>query len=558
MKEKGNSHWTGILFIVGYFLCEIVLVSYLSNGAGLDDAEQLANSRFFAWGYGGSQPPLYTWLTILVTHILGTNLISLQLIKFSLLASLFLSIYATMRKLGASVPIATAAMMGLFLLPQIAWESQRALTHSVLATAGCSWTLLAFIHYTQKTTMARAFLLGSAMAVALLGKFNAIFFIIALFTAALSIKHFRTMLKQPSLIFAPLITLVLLAPTLLWIASHGDSMTVRVGKLAIGTGNTPISDRFFALWQLAEKSFYFIAFALLIAVACLFFSRKKIIGAHRVPPIMQHHIIEHHLATTLLARLVGFGLLAVAVVLIVSGATQVKDRWLQPVLFVFPALLSLWLARYYQLYLERFPSTKQNENKKLEWATQSNEVKNAPEHFSDQDGYRLDLGKCDKTRIETRLTSPRKTKTAPELFTRCCLIVAMIIPIILGFYMQAVPPKNKPPIHQLDYADIYSHVIAGQPIHQILSTNAQIGGNMRLFQPHLEILHLETPDIDQKLQIPFVVLWTGAPAMPAPLETILTNNNIALHPTISHMRVNFVVSKAAGIDLYYAYYPALH
>jgi len=83
-----------LIFIIAYFALEIAIMVLFSNGAGTDDAEQLANSNFWALGYGGSQPPLYTWLTILVTKIFGTHLFSLQLLKFSLLASLFLSVSA--------------------------------------------------------------------------------------------------------------------------------------------------------------------------------------------------------------------------------------------------------------------------------------------------------------------------------------------------------------------------------------------------------------------------------------------------------------------------------
>ncbi len=84
-----------VIFVLCYFFAfQAVLVTVVSNGAGLDDAEQLANIGYLDWGYGGSQPPLYTWITNLAASLLGTSMLTLQIVKFSLLASLFLAFTA--------------------------------------------------------------------------------------------------------------------------------------------------------------------------------------------------------------------------------------------------------------------------------------------------------------------------------------------------------------------------------------------------------------------------------------------------------------------------------
>jgi len=477
-----------LIFIMACFVLEIALVVFFSNGAGADDAEQLANSSFLAWGYGGSQPPLYTWLTILVTKIFGTHLLSLQLLKFSLLASLFLSVYTAMRKLGASIPVASAAMMGLFLLPQIGWESQRALTHSVLGTAGCGWTFLALIHYVQKTSFTRALLLGLAMAVALLGKFNTVFFIVALLAACFSLTDFRRILWQPRFIIVPLVTCVCMSPIIFWLFTHGDALTIRAGKLAIGAGDTPVFDRISGLWHLTIKT---VSFTVLVTVAtfiCVFLVKKRKKREEQSHP--------NNIGEALLRRLIFFGLLAVAVFIVASGATQIKDRWLQPILFLVPAFLSLILARYGRFAL--------------------------------------------------------------VAFSRLGLVVACLAPVALALYTSGIFSRHDVPANQLDYAHIYAHVIANQPIKQVLGTDAQIGGNMRLFQPNLTILHDEIPDVSKKLAIPFVMLWTGTAETPEHLGNIVTQAGISLTPHIHHVQVDFVNAKTAKVDIYYAYYHALY
>lgn len=121
-------------------------------------------------------------------------MLTLQIVKFSLLASLFLSVYGAMKLFGFSRMVASASMLGLFLIPQIGWESQRALTHSVAGTAGCGWALLAFAWHMRARHAGSAAALGAAMAAALLGKFNASFFLIMLIVTGLLMPEYRRIL----------------------------------------------------------------------------------------------------------------------------------------------------------------------------------------------------------------------------------------------------------------------------------------------------------------------------------------------------------------------------
>ncbi|MCP5810410.1 hypothetical protein NL321_30120, partial [Klebsiella pneumoniae] len=70
------------------------------------------------WGYGGSQPPLYTWINSVAGDILGIRMSTVFLVKFGMLASLFVSVYAGARLLGMRKAVAAAGMVGVFLLPQ--------------------------------------------------------------------------------------------------------------------------------------------------------------------------------------------------------------------------------------------------------------------------------------------------------------------------------------------------------------------------------------------------------------------------------------------------------
>lgn len=140
-------------------------------------------------------------------------MLTLQIVKFSILASLFLSVYGAMRLLGFSRIVASASMLGLFLIPQIGWESQRALTHSVAGTAGCGWAFLAFAWHMRARHTGSAAALGVAMAAALLGKFNASFFLIMLIVTGLLIPEYRRILLSKLSIVTVLAFAICFGPT---------------------------------------------------------------------------------------------------------------------------------------------------------------------------------------------------------------------------------------------------------------------------------------------------------------------------------------------------------
>src|SRR5690606_5934924 len=124
------------------------------------------------------------------------SMLSLQLVKFSILASLFVSVFAGLRLLGFSQSVASAGMLGLFLIPQISWESQRALTHSVAGTAACGWVFFTFVWHMRRASVASALILGVAMVAAILGKFNASIFVIMVILPGLTLHEYRKILSS--------------------------------------------------------------------------------------------------------------------------------------------------------------------------------------------------------------------------------------------------------------------------------------------------------------------------------------------------------------------------
>ena len=65
----------------------------------------------------------------------GNGVVALALFKNSLLLASLVFTYLAVREIVDDERVALVAMFSMLLFPQITWESQRDLTHSVLATA---------------------------------------------------------------------------------------------------------------------------------------------------------------------------------------------------------------------------------------------------------------------------------------------------------------------------------------------------------------------------------------------------------------------------------------
>lgn len=445
-----------VVFVLCYFAFQAVLVTIVSNGAGLDDAEQLANIGYLDWGYGGSQPPLYTWITNLAASVLGTSMLTLQIVKFSILASLFLSVYGAMRLLGFTRIIASASMLGLFLIPQIGWESQRALTHSVAGTAGCGWAFLAFAWHMRARRAGSAAALGAAMAAALLGKFNASFFLIMLIVTGLLIPEYRRILLSKLSFVTVLTFAICFGPTALWMLAHKSSVMARAGKFEIGASGNILFDRLMGVESLIEAAFLFSILALAIAgIIALIHWKKR--GAASTPLTPGEQFMR-------LLILVGLGIVLVGVV--ATGANNVKDRWLQPVLFLTPALMASLMARY---------------------------------------------------RIGNRAVLDYAVVGA---------VVALIVPPVLSYNLTY--GSGTPPYGQLDYRHLYEEVQAKGPFKTILADNPQISGNFKLFDSSLRVVHPEMPNAKTHLTAPVLVMWFGGTEPNGHITPLLQATNVVV------------------------------
>ncbi len=314
------------IFIFSYFILQIIIRLFTTNIAVLDESEQIMLSQYFALGYN-EQPPLYTWLQMGVFELFGTSIFGLSLLKNGLLFLTYLFVYKLGMLLMNSKLKASLSAISLMLIPQLVWGAQVDQTHTVLLTTATAISIYYFFKIAQEESSLLDFIMfGIAIGVGLNAKYNFVLVVVALIIISLVIKEFRSRFYERRLIFSIGITFLMVLPHFLWFISHLDIATNRtIARMSVGDTQNTIINFFKGNFSLVVSTIAFLTPFWIVFIALF---RKKVSISS-----------DTYSKSLLLYILVIF--LFLFMVILMSGSTHVKARWLQPYLFLVPLFLFL-------------------------------------------------------------------------------------------------------------------------------------------------------------------------------------------------------------------------
>ncbi len=323
-----------------WFGFQVVLRTAISPTANLDEAEQLMLTQEWTLGYG-PQPPLYTWLQSAVFALTGVSIFSLALLKNALLFGTYSLTYFAARMATGRHQAGVAAALLLFFIPQIVWESQRDLTHSVLASTLAVATFLALLRAQRNRGLPAYLALGAVIGLGALAKYNFALWAAGLLVAALTMAEFRGAILNWRAIPALLLAAAIVAPHGAWAWKNRDQVTRTASKLQMhandgGNASAPqtaasaLRARARGLAKMLWAVVRFIAPAGIVLAVFVWPARARLLNQRAVP------------ASRLLAR--AFAVIGVLLLMgiLATGATGFKDRWFQPILICSAVALSAW------------------------------------------------------------------------------------------------------------------------------------------------------------------------------------------------------------------------
>jgi lipopolysaccharide core galacturonosyltransferase RgtB len=322
----------GLVFalLAAYFTLHILLRLALPASLELDEGQQIFLSQWLAAGYD-SQPPFYNWVQYGVIRILGTSVLSLTLLKNAMLFASYVLVGLGALLLVRDRRVGAVAALSVLVLPQISFEAQRDLTHTVAVIFATCLFIYAFLRVLKAPGAGAYLLTGVAIGVGMISKYNFALLPGAVFLAVLAHPAFRARLFDMRLLLSAGAALVIVLPHAVWFIGNVEGATANtVQKM---TGGAP--DSFVAQIGLGVLSFAVSTAAFVGPMAILFW-----IACGRDFPRLLRAGNEW---TRLILSTWGFAIAALATLVVVFGVTDLRDRWLIPLFLLLPLYLSLKL-----------------------------------------------------------------------------------------------------------------------------------------------------------------------------------------------------------------------
>ncbi|MBC6407838.1 MAG: glycosyltransferase family 39 protein [Rhodobacteraceae bacterium] len=309
------------VIVLVYLALQCLSRILIPSSLGVDEAEQMITAQSLDWGYG-RQPPLYTWIQIGVFQIVGEGKVGLVLLKHALMAAIYLGVWVLARWLGAGPIAAGMAILGTALLPTVIWNAQRELTHLVLVTAMSVWTMIAVLAALERSKLWLFVLIGVMFGAGLLSKWNYTFFQAGLLGVILIDRRART----PLWLVSVAVMLAVIGLPGWWAYQNWDLTTAAVQSFEMERQVTALG-ALDAFWDLIECVLAEIAILAIVFFLCLLAGQKA-----AMEPPWQLKMIE---------RIVVIGLVIVALGAALSGVTEIRHRWLLPLLIFVPLILAV-------------------------------------------------------------------------------------------------------------------------------------------------------------------------------------------------------------------------
>ena len=308
-----------LLLLGAYFSLHIILRVLISDSLDYDEAEQALLGQWLLPGYT-EQPPLYSWIQYSLFYLFGRNVFAVSILKNGLLFLTYVFVFFSSREILKDTRAAILATCSLLLIPQIAWESQRDMTHTTLVVCAAAATLWRALRLVKQQNLINYSLFGLTLAIGFLGKANFALFVATLLLTLSTFAEGRKVLFSPKIVLSIMIMAVLTGSYFLWMFNNPDIVFSTTGKFKRGIENYQLK----GIISLFSNGLLFLTPMWLIFLLVF----PKGFGRNQNQEMSFHHtFIKRYILTLFII------LLAVVLVFKVS---YVKDRWLQPLLFAAP------------------------------------------------------------------------------------------------------------------------------------------------------------------------------------------------------------------------------
>ncbi|OBZ96052.1 glycosyltransferase [Pararhizobium polonicum] len=317
-----------IYAVAAYFILCVAIRVFVSSSLEIDEGEQAFVSQFLALGYG-RQPPFYNWLQYAVVETFGLSLTALTAVKHVqlFLCCLFYGLAA--RIVIKDRSLATMAMLGVLTLPPVFLLAQRDLSHTVSALFAVSLFLYGFFR-TMRSPSAFSYLVtGIAVGIGLISKYNFALVPVAAILAVLPERDLRQRIFDWRILLSLTVAGAIVLPHAYWIVHNlawASAGTIKEMKEGMSGGR--LTQAFQGTFSLLSAFISGSVLPLVFFAVVFPFDIKRICRAESQ-------------WTRITGRMIVLCVLAVLLIVLGLGATNIREKWLALFLVLWPIYLCL-------------------------------------------------------------------------------------------------------------------------------------------------------------------------------------------------------------------------
>ncbi len=323
---------TFLWLIAAYVIVQAGLRVATSASLGRDDLIEALVAQGWALGYNPTQPPLYTWLIVAASDLIGPGVGAHVLVKFGSLYLALLFYYLAAERALEDSWLAALATLAWPMTYMFGWDVTQNYTQSVLLMALSSALMYLALRLRDGGSWADYLALGIVLGLGTLTKHGFALFALTLFAAGMLDRRLRRALLNWRLPVALLLALVMVAPHVFWLKFGPHNLRgAFTGALQVGWRGGYWDGVMAGLLGVLRSSFDFLAPG--VVVWAILFWRALLPGARGTP---ERRSMRRLFATWLL---LGYAVLTAGVLF--AGATAIKYHYMVAVLLPAPIWLML-------------------------------------------------------------------------------------------------------------------------------------------------------------------------------------------------------------------------
>ena len=324
--------------VAAWGLAHVLLRALWTPVLGTDDMFENIFVQELSAGYILRQPPLYEWLLWGVQQVTGPVIWSFLLLKYGLTSVSALFLFLIARRAMDEPRLAALCVFSYSLFYQFGWNLHEGVTHTVVLVTACSASAYLFLRALETGRLLYYVAFGVAVGAGFLSKHSYPLFVMALVLAAVSDRSWRVHFKPAALGLTALAAGVVYSPYFYWVTTEGLPLFDHVADTMGVQAQSPHLLR--AGEGLGKLAFALVGFSvpLMPILGLLFWQRL----AGRMTAD-QAHINE---TARFCGRTVLWMVGLTGLLILLSGATYVKERHMHPLLILLPIWVFADLARF--------------------------------------------------------------------------------------------------------------------------------------------------------------------------------------------------------------------